>query len=568
MFASPKAARLLAKQAPLFWVRIVAIGLLSALGGLVEALVVVLVVYAGLALATDSVSPATSLPLPDVLLDRSVSTVLVTALGLVACRLAVQLTTALLEARLTVRVLASLRALVIDAYLTSGWSQQSARPSGYLEDLVFVQAYRAAFGAFRLATVVSATAHLVVLLSATILVLPLAAIAVGGVIGLLIVALLPVRGALRRQSALRNEAEGRFAERVTELSRVVKSVDAFGVAGRASQRLLGSMQSSLRAEQRVRFLEAGTSGAFQSIALLFVVLGLLVVAGLGEREFGSLGAVLLLLIRSFSFAQQAQHGLNGFAESSATLTNLAEVENDRAVPPVNPEHIPVEIRELLLEDVSFTYDGRATVIRNVTMAFEGTQLIAITGPSGAGKSTLTELILGLREPTTGRVCVNGVDRRELAAAQWANAVAYVPQDADLLEASVMDNIRFFRSAIPDEEVINAATEAGLHEEVTSLPKGYETVIGSRAQAMSGGQRQRIAIARALAGRPGLLVFDEPTSALDDVSANAIWRAIAALKGRAIIFVVTHRPPAGAMFDAVIELRGGSLRVAATHFAVD
>jgi ATP-binding cassette subfamily B protein len=528
---------------------------MSAMGGFVEAGIVLVVVQAGLALATGEPPNGNSLPLSSIL-GPSVFRLLLGGLGLVCIRLGLQVATAFLEARLSVRVLGSLRRALIDRYLRSGWPIQSSRREGYLEDLVFAKAYRGSLGAFLLITASAAMSNLVILLATTVLVLPAAAGVAGLAVAALIAALRPVRGALRTQSTTRNQAEAEFLGKVSEASRVVKSIDVFGVDRASAGRLDASMQTSLRAERRVRFLEAGTSGAFQSMAMGMVLIGLIVLERTSAAAFDQLGAVVLLLLRAFSFAQQAQNGLNGMAEAAPTLAALANDIDLSQNAGNNQRPSRLKVTSIEFDSVSFAYEGKATLFSNFSAVFARPALVGVVGPSGAGKSTFIELLLGLRPPTSGVVKCGTEDVRLLSPHAWSSAIGYVPQDADIVEATIADNIRFFRSDLSDNAVVVAARSAGIHDEIIALPNGYQTVIGPRAETMSGGQRQRIAIARALAGEPQILALDEPTSALDSNSQERVLDALGALRHRALTFVVTHQTSMLRKCDYVLIVKDG------------
>jgi ATP-binding cassette, subfamily B, bacterial len=185
------------------------------------------------------------------------------------------------------------------------------------------------------------------------------------------------------------------------------------------------------------------------------------------------------------------------------------------------------------------------------------ETVGIVGPSGAGKSTLVQILLRLREPTTGVYLVNGVPASTVSSEDWHRVVACVPQDPRLIDGSVLDNIRFFRE-IDDEMVERAARLAQIHDDVVAWPSGYETMVGQRADAVSGGQRQRICLARALAGEPDVLVLDEPTSSLDLRSESLIQESLATLSGRITLFVVSHRLSMLSACDRVMVLSAGRI----------
>ncbi|MEZ5179680.1 MAG: ABC transporter ATP-binding protein [Acidimicrobiales bacterium] len=187
------------------------------------------------------------------------------------------------------------------------------------------------------------------------------------------------------------------------------------------------------------------------------------------------------------------------------------------------------------------------------------EAVGVIGPSGSGKSTLIQLVLRLRQPSTGRYLVGGVDAGELRDKDWFERVAFVPQDCQTVSDDVMENIRFFRPWISDEDVISAAKRAHVHEEILAMPDGYRTDLGSRGGGLSGGQRQRVAIARALAGNPQLLVLDEPTSALDMRSESLVHETLTELQGSVTMLIIAHRLSTLKTCDRIIVMGSGRLQ---------
>ena len=185
-------------------------------------------------------------------------------------------------------------------------------------------------------------------------------------------------------------------------------------------------------------------------------------------------------------------------------------------------------------------------------------IVGVVGPSGAGKSTFVQLLLGLRDPTAGRITADGTDVRRFDAERWFARVSVVPQEPVLLATTVFDNIAFRRPGVTAAEVEEAARRAHVHEEIVSFPDGYQTQVGERGSQVSGGQRQRICIARALVGDPHLVVFDEPTSALDPQSEQKVQQALDELRERALVVVVAHRLSTLDRCDEIVVLRDGRL----------
>jgi ABC-type bacteriocin/lantibiotic exporter with double-glycine peptidase domain len=209
-----------------------------------------------------------------------------------------------------------------------------------------------------------------------------------------------------------------------------------------------------------------------------------------------------------------------------------------------------------LREVTYSHDGVRRALDGVTLELPVGSTIGVVGPSGAGKSTMAEVLLGLRAPDSGRVLVNGIDLAHLDRSDWSRLAAFVPQHQQFASMSIRENIRFLRPWISDDDVVDAARRAHVIDEIERLPDGFDHQLGSRTRGLSGGQRQRIAIARALAGRPSLLVLDEPTSALDAATEQRFRETLDDLHGSITIVVIAHRPATLDGCDVVVRLARG------------
>jgi ABC-type bacteriocin/lantibiotic exporter with double-glycine peptidase domain len=213
---------------------------------------------------------------------------------------------------------------------------------------------------------------------------------------------------------------------------------------------------------------------------------------------------------------------------------------------------------LALQDVSFAYVPGQPVLDSLRLTIERGETVGIIGPSGGGKSTLVQLLLGLRQPTEGRIVAGDVDLAAVRPAAWAALARLVPQENEVIYGTVADNIRFYRGDASDAEVRSAAERAHLAPQIESLPDGYDTVIGLGAHTLSGGQRQRLGIARALLGDPALLILDEPTSALDPLAERMVLQTLRDIKQFTTMIVVAHRRSTLAICDRVVRIEGGRL----------
>lgn len=223
---------------------------------------------------------------------------------------------------------------------------------------------------------------------------------------------------------------------------------------------------------------------------------------------------------------------------------------------------------LELRDLVASAPGRASpILKGVSTAVDPGTVTVVLGPSGSGKSTLARCMVGIWPDVAGEVLldglpINGWDRTELGP-----HLGYLPQDIELFDGSIAENIARFGKVDP-EKVIAAARSAGLHDMILRFPKGYDTPIGEAGGLLSGGQRQRIGLARAIYGDPVLVVLDEPNANLDDVGEQALVRTVQGLKDAGTtVFLVTHRPGILAVADRMLLLRDGVVQVDGPRDAV-
>lgn len=207
---------------------------------------------------------------------------------------------------------------------------------------------------------------------------------------------------------------------------------------------------------------------------------------------------------------------------------------------------------ICFEQVSFAYPGRPAVFKDLSLAIEPGEIVALTGANGVGKSTLIRLLLRYYDPQAGRITLDGRDVREIQVQSLRRQFGYVPQKPLLFGGSVRDNIAFGNSGGTADRIERAARMSGAWEFITQLPDGLDTLIGDHGVRLSGGQGQRIALARALLDDPPIYIFDEATSMYDlDSEAAFVETCIDALKGRTVI-IITHRPASLALADRILE----------------
>lgn len=215
---------------------------------------------------------------------------------------------------------------------------------------------------------------------------------------------------------------------------------------------------------------------------------------------------------------------------------------------------------LTLRNVVASAPGRSTpILKGVSTAVEAGTVTVVLGPSGSGKSTLARTMVGIWPDVSGEVLLDGLPIEGWDRTELGPYLGYLPQDIELFEGSIAENIARF-GEVQSEKVIAAARSAGLHEMILRFPKGYDTPIGEAGGLLSGGQRQRIGLARAVYGDPVLVVLDEPNANLDDVGEQALVRTVQGLKAAGkTVFLITHRPGILAVADRLLILRDGMVQ---------
>lgn len=411
--------------------------------------------------------------------------------------------------------------------------------------------------------------------AATALIVLLVLLASNPVLGLVALIALPLLAAAfawtSSLSARSNAAFQRdFAEasqRVVEFAQAQSVLRAFSGDGNSTrfleQAITGQWQSGLRL-----VLLSSLSSVFcvWTVQLVFAALLVAAVLGLNATVGGALSAAevialavsLLLVVRLVEPLQE----IAGYAEVLRSAgAQLGAVQELFAVQPLPQPRQPIPASDASVElcHVWFEYPGSTTeVLRGVSLRAESRSMTALIGASGSGKSTVMRLIARFFDTTRGEVLIGGVDVRDMGDAQLAVQISQIFQDSYLLCGSIADNIRIGKPDASDEQVLQAAQQAGLDEVIARLPEGMLTLVGENGARLSGGERQRIAIARALIKESPILLVDEATAALDAENQAIIAQTLARLKGQRTLIVIAHQLSTIAMADQIVVLEGGAV----------
>ena len=339
-------------------------------------------------------------------------------------------------------------------------------------------------------------------------------------------------------------------------------IEAMGMLPAVRARWYVRHRASL-ALQQLASNRAGAIGAATRVVRLTqqsLILGLgalLVISG--KLSPSAMIAANILMGRVLSPIEQAISMWKNFVAARSAYERLQKLL--QAIPAKEKGMaLPAPQGNMALENLVATAPNSPTVIlKGINARITAGEVVGVIGPSASGKSTLARLLVGVWPAASGKVRLDGADIFSWNKAELGPYIGYLPQDVELFEGSIAENIARF--AEPDAaKVVQAAQRSGVHEMILRFPKGYDTPIGPAGSFLSGGQRQRIALARAIYGDPVLIVLDEPNSNLDDIGEQALVRAVMDLKARgSTVIVMTHRTSIVGVVDKLMVLRDGTLQ---------
>ena len=309
------------------------------------------------------------------------------------------------------------------------------------------------------------------------------------------------------------------------------------------------------------------SGMFFLVDMLELIV--LIAAGyftyLGKINIGDFAAYLLYIkmflqpIRKLiNFNEMFQNGMSGFERYEEIMNE----ENEKEIP--NAKELKDVKGKITIKDVTFRYDNKESILENFNLDIEAGKMVALVGPSGGGKTTICNLIPRFYDYESGQIFIDDVDISTVTLKSLRENIGIVQQDVFLFTGTIKENIMYGNPNATDEEVIEAAKNACLHDFIMGLEDGYDTFIGERGVKLSGGQKQRISIARIFLKNPAILILDEATSALDNVTEYEIQKALEELSKDRTTLVVAHRLSTVKNSDEIVVLTDKGIEERGTH----
>jgi subfamily B ATP-binding cassette protein MsbA len=373
---------------------------------------------------------------------------------------------------------------------------------------------------------------------------------------------------VKRMSTRSQERSAEISGLLNESIRGHRIIQGFGMEDYEVSRLTGALRRLLRVDLRTARAVAATPAVMELLGAIFSA-AVLAFAGWriteGRLTPGDLMVVLVSLSLIFTGVKRLSQMNNELQQALAAARRVfhmmdlgievREREGARELPPFR--------EELRFEGVSFAYGDRP-VLHDLDLRVRAGEIHALVGPSGAGKTTLVSLIPRFYDPNAGRVCIDGIDLRDVTLGSLRGQVALVTQETILFSGSVRDNIAYGRDDVSLERVEAAARDANAHDFVAELPRGYDTPVGEGGARLSAGQRQRITIARALLKDAPILILDEATSALDTESEAKVQAALDRLMEGRTCVVIAHRLSTVRRATRIHVLEEGTVVESGTH----
>ena len=461
------------------------------------------------------------------------------------------------------RFIRETNARLIEGILEASWKHISGLATGEITNQMIVEVGRAGRALTHLLTGVAATLQIIIFMALS-LTLSWKLLALSFAIGIL--ALSMIRPLQKKSYIYGNQltqTQGNFAFHAVDYLSNFKFIKASGSEKKVAD-VINGLQSDFTSVLKIRQVNFAAAHFFIQV---FPVITIALIIGIAHQvlalETTIILVFLLFLARMAPLMTQAQQAYQAFIMELPAIELIDSVIADHEAHKEEAASQRVMFSgmgdAIRFDRVSFRYPGSSNpALEPFDLSIKRGQMVALVGRSGAGKSTLVDLLCGLRNPTEGRILIDGHALSQLNLHSWRQKIGYVTQDVTIFNCTLRDNLVFSHPEAKEEDVRHALHLAYLDEFVDSLPDGMDTVMGEGGVRLSGGQKQRLALARALVGNPELLLLDEATSALDNESERIVQKAIDSIASEFTIVVVAHRLSTVRRADQICVMEEGRI----------
>lgn len=371
---------------------------------------------------------------------------------------------------------------------------------------------------------------------------------------------IPLQNYVRKAAKSAEAKHGLLVETISGL----ETIKAIGADGKLRARYGDQVAENALYSQHSRFYSAmggNIANLIQQVASIVIILIGMYMVKEGNMSVGALIACVMLGGRAIAPIGQVANLMSRYHSARSSMKTIDNIMSKPVERPVDAKflHRPDLKGKITFKNVVFSYPGaQRKSLDGVSFTIEPGEKVGIIGRIGSGKSTLARLIMGLYDPQDGTILVDDTDYRQIDPADLRRNVAYIAQDVVLLSGSVRDNITASVPHATEEEILNAAKEAGVHDFMSRHPMGYDAPVGERGEGLSGGQRQTIALARAMLLKPNVFVCDEPTNAMDVQAEMAFTNHIAKYSKAKTLILITHRQQLLPLVDRLILIDQGKV----------